>query len=202
MSSTTFRFDPVEHRYYVNDDERPSVTTVLREAGLYPATPFSTDKHRNRGSRIHQACELINQDPPAAWDPAEWSGTSPELLPPIEAYARFVIEKKFQAAYSEHQVYSQALNVAGTFDVLGKADGEWWLLDVKSGVPPAGAKLQLLLYKLLIEECLKITPARLFTLAVANGRPKLREVRTTAQERAIVIGACYAWWWRKENRIA
>ena len=53
MSDPYLEFNPIEHRYYVDGAEYPSVTQVLDRAGLI--SEFCKDEEaRERGLTVHQ----------------------------------------------------------------------------------------------------------------------------------------------------
>ena len=52
-----FTFDPEEHRFSVNGVVWPSITQVLREAGMIDDRWFD-EYSATRGSYVHKICEL------------------------------------------------------------------------------------------------------------------------------------------------
>src|SRR2546428_259100 len=58
QTQAVFIFDPESHRYTVNGAEIPSVTQVLKEAGL--TKEYSSMEAAERGTVVHLACECAD----------------------------------------------------------------------------------------------------------------------------------------------
>lgn len=132
MTAPIVDFIASTHRYYLGERELPSVTAVLKEAGLVDDRWF-TEEARLRGTYVHLACHLIDDDDlaPDSLDPA--------LDPYIAAYTRFLELTKPEWVYVEHRICDVAQGYAGTLDRAGTftINGHKTLIDIKSGsVPP------------------------------------------------------------------
>lgn|SRR5574341_116369 len=132
-------FDAGAHRYALGGRELPSVTSILRDAGLIDhSAPWFTDEVRNRGTYVHQAIALlVEQD-------LDWETLDPALVPYVQAFDRWRAEGNFVIEATEQRVCDEALGYAGTADLMAKrwsgATSAWlsYLVDVKCGtVPPS-----------------------------------------------------------------
>lgn len=129
------------HRYWLGDRELVSVTTALKDAGLID-TAFFSDGAAARGTYVHQACDLVDQDDLGSLDPA-CDGY-------VAAYTRFLADAKPTWAHTEHPVCDPTLGYAGTLDRAGTLNGVWSVLDIKTGSPAAWHGAQLAAYARLV----------------------------------------------------
>lgn len=122
-------FDPVLHRYEVNGDEYPSVSTVLSILADYSRVPREVlERKRQIGKATHKAIELYSAD---ELDP---ESVDPAIQPYLESWIKFVATKPLRVIASERIVYSKKYRVAGTFDLgveFADEPGVNWLLDLK-----------------------------------------------------------------------
>jgi hypothetical protein len=147
-------FDKAAHRYYLGNTLLPSVTTVLAAAGLldYGFLGDRREAYLERGRRVHVMTQRddegsLAEEPPDA-----------EILGYVEAWRSFKRDYGFAPRLIEHRVFHPQLQYAGTLDRLGPVrDGSEWLLDIKTGIAPAAARLQLAAYN----GCLRHPRARL-----------------------------------------
>jgi hypothetical protein len=132
MATPTIDFVASEHRYYLGDRELPSVTAILKEVGLVDDRWF-TEESRTRGTYVHLACALIDDDELST------ESLDPALGPYVQAYQHFLDLTKPEWVYVEHRVADPVLGYAGTLDRAGTflLNGHKTLVDIKSGaVPP------------------------------------------------------------------
>lgn len=130
-----------KRHYAVNGVPFPSVTTVLSSepqpqleawklrVGEKEANRISTrSKHRGNGLHLMVEAYLKNEPPPADASFADQ-----------EAFAKIkpVIDKNLTTIYGiEQQVYSDAIGVAGTFDLCGKWNNHKSVIDWKTSLRP------------------------------------------------------------------
>jgi hypothetical protein len=143
MASVTF--DAGEHKYYVGSRELPSVTQILKSVGMYEAF-YSKEEHRLRGQAVHTACRLICEGR------YREEGTHRVVVPFARACQRFIEATGYKQIAAEVPMGSVALGYAGTADGWGMVGDQIWLVDFKSGNPPALAGAQLAAYELLLAE--------------------------------------------------
>jgi len=125
-------FDPAGHKYYVGGVEYPSVTTILKVAGVYDeyadVDPAILARAGLRGDAVHQAIEVYLT-----------TGHWPDHIrdddivgPYLDAFWSWYRWSNFEVWHVEHRTYSIRHGVAGTIDIVGKLDGVPSIIDVKS----------------------------------------------------------------------
>lgn len=139
MDTAPLTFDETAHRYTLDGRELPSVTRVLRDAGLIDCSaPWFTEAVRDRGTFVHQAIALLVEGD------LDWDTLDPGLVPYVQAFDRWRLDGGFIVEACELRLCDETLGYAGTADLLAKrwsgATGSWvsYLIDVKCGaVPPS-----------------------------------------------------------------
>ena len=120
-------FDTENHQYYIDGVEVPSVTTVCRFLAYDQKSdkPWLARAAADRGSRIHEACAMIDygEDPDEDFEIAGY----------LKAYRRFLADYKPQWDGIEYMTGNIAAGIAGTIDRFGKMDGRKCVLDIKTG---------------------------------------------------------------------
>lgn len=148
MSTQTpdLQFVQHTHEYWLGDRRLPSVTQVLKDAGLVDARWY-TDEARLRGEYVHLACHMVDEDDLAL------ESLDRTLQPYVEAYQRFLVVTKPRWDYIEHRVCDEGCGYAGTLDRAGVLpDGRKVLVDIKTGMPAPWAALQLAAYRRCLPE--------------------------------------------------
>ena len=133
-SASVLSFEADTHVYRVGERELPSVTTVLKEAGLIDVTWFS-EGAAERGRAVHAAIHL---DTRGDFDPVFLEAG---YLGYLEAYRRFMREGGFRVDASEEPLHDLVLGFAGTLDLRGGFDdadavGYTDIIDIKTGSLP------------------------------------------------------------------
>lgn len=127
-------FDEAEHRYVVDGEDYPSVTTVLAErfgAGLRFVPPDRLEAARVLGTHVHTAVSLFCQDE------LDVTALDAALVPYVEAWRQFMWRTAAVVVSSEVRVASKRYRYAGTFDVMAILRNRGaYLIDIKSGVVP------------------------------------------------------------------
>lgn len=105
-------FDKESHIYKVNGKELPSVTTILKKQGLTPDYTFTDPWYAQRGTYIHRACELWDQDN------LDEDGLDNEIKPFLEGYKSF--RGDYAAIITGHEVmlWHPVYQYAGTIDII------------------------------------------------------------------------------------
>jgi hypothetical protein len=119
----SLRFDPDEHRYWLDGHVVPSVTQVL---SLVTDYQWATAEHRERGTAVHWMLELADQDD------LDESALDPRLIPYLDAWREFRAQTGFTVQAIETRLASRAYRYAGTEDRFGLFQGEFMSLDIKS----------------------------------------------------------------------
>jgi hypothetical protein len=160
-------FDPVEHRYWLDDRPVPSVTQVLAGAGLVDYT-FCREWARERGSLVHKAIAIELREG------LDWTTVPEEFHPYISAELQAIADLGAEVVESEKLLFSRLHGCAGTLDRVVKVNGDFWLWDTKTGpIVPAYA-LQTAAYAQMFEEETGVRIKRRYALRVnANGTYEL-----------------------------
>lgn len=125
-------FDAAAHVYTLDGVVVPSVTGILKASGLIDFSqipPAVLEVARARGERTHRAIHYYNEGD------LDWSTLDDGDRPRVNAWLRFIEQRKFQILKAEFRVYSRRYGYAGTGDVLGLLDGKLALADFKLGKP-------------------------------------------------------------------
>lgn len=202
-----------EHEYRMDGQIVPSVTQVLEDMGLY-YNPYALDKHRNRGTAVHDVTYLIDGKQPwrgstvdeiienSLWDP---STTDPILVPYGRAWAQFLLDEQFHAEHAEEVVWSLRFRVCGRMDRHGLNGRRKvrQLVDIKSGMPGPSADLQMGLYDVCAEESKGIkTDERVVVWLKPDGTyHKPLMPRKNGLDKQLGLSAVTLWWWRKNNML-
>lgn len=122
-------FRPELHTYEVDGMRVPSVTQIIKQAGLgtdYTAIPPDVlEKARRRGVAVHSICEAIdngNDDP----------FLEPDYRGYATSYERFIQETGYKSEATEIKLHHPKLYYAGCADMLGTIGGQRCVIDRKS----------------------------------------------------------------------
>jgi len=151
VTQQRLKFNEEDHSYLLDGKPIPSVTTILRDVGLYPDFQFVDDWYAERGTRVHQACHYLDKDT-LDLDQLVTDDEQGIIVPFVESYKKFKLDYKFQVEGSEIQVFNEAFWYAGTYDKKGTIifDGvkRDTITDLKCGGPEFGYQFQLAGYAL------------------------------------------------------
>ena len=163
------------------------MTDILKEAGLID-TAFMTEYHRDRGSAVHLAIALLNED-----DLDEGS-LDEDVARYMPAYKAFIREVKPEIEQSEVAVENKALGYCGTADSIIRIRGRRGALDHKCGGPSPWHQLQLAGYT----GCFPDPLARWNLYLRPDGNYRLIE-HTGRQDWTVFKAALLLSQWRKAN---
>lgn len=139
------------HRYSMDGRGFISVTQALKAAELIETEWFS-EAARLRGQHVHEACMFVDDD--------DLDSTDPSYAPYVAAYDAFLRDAKPQWAYIEQRVCDPVCGYAGTFDRVGFLNGNWALLDLKTGDEAAWHGPQTAAYARLVPTANGLKPKR------------------------------------------
>lgn len=122
----TVTFEPVEHRYFVDGVEKPSVSTILSLFADYSRVPKGVlEAKRLLGRAVHKAVELYEAgtlDPDSVDDITE---------PYLEGWIRLKCDMPFRVFAAEEIVHSKRFHYCGRLDLNAELAGHRWQLDLK-----------------------------------------------------------------------
>lgn len=131
MSSLTF--DPAAHRYIYGGRVVPSVTQVLKHAGLYAGYEFARQADINRaraiGIQVHD--RIDQQFRVTAGEPPVVVVSSPLIGKYLEQFNTAIELLQIEVVDTELRLVDPLGRCAGTLDILGRQFGLWVLVDVK-----------------------------------------------------------------------
>lgn len=131
-------FDPEAHCFCVDGRAVPGVTAVLKAAGIghsdttdsgYEIREEVMEAARERGADAHYACQLLDEGD------LDWDSLEDDVLPRVEAYARWLEDSGFVADAIEQPLYHKEFDYAGIPDRAGWIGEQRVVVDLK----PAGA---------------------------------------------------------------
>lgn len=107
-----FRFDPIDHSYWLGATKLVSVTQVLDSHGLISS--FAKDGNAAfRGSMAHLACRYLLEQR------LDWSTVSDAIMGYVISLDRWLEHSGFEPKHCEVSSYHPELLFAGTDDVEG-----------------------------------------------------------------------------------
>jgi hypothetical protein len=183
-----FRFDPVQHQYWVDGKEVLSVTQILKAAGLMPEEYYS-DVAGLRGRQIHSLLQALDEGrlleipPESAW--ARY----------CHAYSCFLSQSRAKIIEVEKPRFSSAYRFAGTPDRLIDLGGNIAVLDIKTGGRCDWHRLQTAGYALLFNPGV----SRFSLYLSANGQYSLAE-HCSQKDFSVFLSALTVACWRRGMR--
>lgn len=134
-----FSFDPISHVYTLSGRVLPSVTGLIREAGLVYYPPGGDDL-RKLGRYVHETIDLYDKGE------LDEGILDPILAPYLSQWKAFKQGTGFAVIHSEIPYYQEAFGFAGTVDKIGTLNDAIVLLDLKTGSPAKWHIIQLAAY--------------------------------------------------------
>lgn len=182
--SARIDFDPVEHRYRLNGQPVPGVTSILEPLQKLDDIPADILAAAGEfGRHVHEAVHLYNLDN-LAFDQLD-----PRLALYVDGYRQFLRDSKMQVLLSEFRVASPKFGYCGTLDLYGILNKRKALIDVKSTAAlPRSVGLQTAAYEQALRETTGDTVNRRYCLHLKPGGYKLVEL-TGRQDLTFFISA-------------
>jgi len=139
-------FNPDLHEYSDGDVIIPSVTQILKGAGLIDDQWFS-EEARDRGSAVHTLCERYAHG--VRFDD---TGRPLASLQYVNAFARFVSDFGVYAIDTETLIEGivNGRRYAGKYDLLAEIQGKRVLIDLKTGAKAKWHSVQIAAYAMQI----------------------------------------------------
>ena len=123
-------FDPIEHKYFYDGLEVPSVTTILKSANLvnFDMVPYQVlEKAAYIGTCVHNATAYADAGT------LDYSTIDECLTGYLDAWEKFKKETGFKFTHIEVKLYSEKYKYAGAIDRIGTINGKEVLPDIKTG---------------------------------------------------------------------
>jgi hypothetical protein len=141
IATTEFTFDAERHEYRVNGALYPSVTQVIRAAGLVDER-YYTPESAALGQHVHATTALDDQGV------LDEVSLDDRLRPYLAAWRRFRQLSGVTIQFIEWRGWSP-YGFAGAVDRLATWKARTWVLDIKTGAPQPWHALQTAAYVLL-----------------------------------------------------
>ena len=186
-------FDEAAHRYTLDGVEVSSVTQVLEPFDDWSSVPPDVlEAARDRGTRVHAACALD------LLGTLDESSVDDEVAPYLLQFRRFLVESRFEAALSEHQVWSGRLGYAGTLDLFGDLpNAKSALIDIKSGAMPRSVGPQTAAYARALKDSAGMSAASRWCLLLTPDKYSLTPLRDPQDERIFLAALTLCHWGMK-----
>ncbi len=142
-------FDAESHTYYLDGVKIPSVTQVIRSAGLSDYShvdPAHLADLAERGTYVHEATELLDRGE------LDDDSIAADAAPYLAGYRSFLRDVTPDYILIEERLASIKHRYAGTIDRLAKIGGRLRVLDIKTGTGAEWHKIQLAAYAVLLRE--------------------------------------------------
>lgn len=194
----TITFDPEPHKYYAGRIVVPSVTQILDAFRLRPQFYPPTDFHRRRGTAVHHATVLIDEQ---TYDPDSTSGL---IQPFAQSYIDFLADFQPTVISSEEIVFSEEFWYAGMLDRRYRwKDGTEATVDFKSAAtrnqrPPKATALQTAAYTFAKMKA-SFNNVRRFALTLSPDGYRLWEEYTNPADYNAWLSFATAYRWQQEN---
>lgn len=171
-------FTAESHTYILDGEPVPSVTEILRGAGLIADSQYSDPRAMDRGRAVHSACHYLDEGD------LDEASVGREIAPYVRAYQLFLEQSGCVPEMAETRVWSRIHRYAGTLDRLARLADARVLYDLKTGPPEKWHGAQLGGYAIALAESVGITVDSMFCLHLgADGRYSIREHRAPQSHR-------------------
>ena len=183
-------FDEEKHEYRKDGVLLPSVTQILISQGLIDTTYFKPE-HRDRGTRVHTACEIL--------DMGEEPGDDPTITGYLDAYRKFRSDNTdIKWIFSEQSFYHPIHLFAGRPDRVGQIGRAGSvILDIKTGGYYPSYSVQLAGYA---QFFIQAQALQLLTLQLSpEGKYKLRQADNPIESHNTFISALNLWRWKQQH---
>lgn len=185
-------FDKLTHAYRWNGQIVPSVTQVIGSAGLSKFHAYMGDWYIDRGTALHEAAQLWDQDD------LDEDSVDPEIAGHLDAYKAFREFAKgdgLEIVEIEQPGY-HVRGYAGTPDRVILWHGKRGVLDLKTGSPAPWHALQNAAYLALVPEATERMSLYLqddgrFTLTYHDDRTDF----------GVFASALALWQWKERNGL-
>jgi len=148
MTTPQIQFDAERHVYTVDGTPYPSVTTILKDAGLIDTSaPWYTQEARDKGTYVHTATQYHDE---GDLDPET---IDPEIVGYVDAWEKFRAASKIEILHIELPVCNTTCMYAGMIDRVVMWSKIKTVIDIKAGQPEDWHALQTAAYAACLPGC-------------------------------------------------
>lgn len=119
-------YDDAKHEYRLNGRRVPSVTQVLKLAGIIDDSWYTSDAC-TRGTYVAQATEWYDRGE------LDEASLDPALRPYLDAWDKFLVDTRCEVYAIEERVCNEVYCYAGTLDRRIKIGDAEYIIDIKTG---------------------------------------------------------------------
>lgn len=182
-------FDEKTHTYRWNDQVVPSVTQVIKSAGLMPDMKWIDPWYMERGRLVHLACEMFDEGT------LDEDQLDPEIRPYVMAYKGFREANEFEVLEVEKRCYHPS-GYAGQMDRVILWQDRRAIMDLKCGPKEAWHGLQLAGYAEMDPEA----TMRIGLHLTKKGRASI-EIYKQRSDRVVFQSAVTLWQWKTAHGL-
>jgi len=144
-------FDSEKHRFLYKNKEYPSVTTIIQDSQYAINCDFIEDWYRDRGIKIHRACNLFDNNT------LDELSVDERIKGFLKGWQKFINDFNAKIVLNEETLFSTKLLTGGTLDRVIKYNRKNILVDIKTSatINKDFCGLQLAGYSLLLKEVKK-----------------------------------------------
>jgi hypothetical protein len=172
--SNNVQFDAKSHEYRVGGEKLPSVTGLLKKAGLID-TEWMDEAAMTRGTYVHEACQYDDEGG------VDEASLDPVILPYVLGWRKAKRELGLKVLEVEQRVCHEAMRYCGTLDRVVGLRGRRVLVDLKTGSPSHWHRIQTAAYaqaKRWMEPAVVLDRAALYLTAEGRYRWEAHQDRT------------------------
>lgn len=129
-----------DHEYYLDNERIPGVNEILMDFGLIN-NKYIPEGYAERGRAIHRAFSLLLKKE------LDISSVPDEYLPYLENLLQWVQKYDVKVLSTEEMHFHKFYRYAGTIDLTCEIDGQFWIIDFKTGAKMKHYELQLSAYR-------------------------------------------------------
>jgi len=184
-------FNSEKHQYKASGILLPSVTEILKGAGLIDAT-FYTEESKVRGSYVHKACEYYDQGD------LDEDSLDPQIAGYLQAYKKWKATFGYEFTWIEMPMQDKTGVYAGTSDrIIERRPRQIW--DIKSGPYQKWHRVQSAAYVNMLDDPFSYT--RLGLYLQSSGKFTVREFPKTdyMADLAIFQSALNIYYWKEQK---
>jgi hypothetical protein len=194
------RFDEQKHHYFIGSKRMPSVSEILKAAGLSASfeavAPDVLARAANFGTAVHKATELLDLGR------LDFSTVAPAIIPYIEGWEKFKQAysiTKTECATIEARLFNRVYRYCGTADRIYYKGDSAAVIDIKTTAQTyPSMKLQTAAYAGCLSSLKSIE--RYAVLLNSDGGFSV-EYHRDESDLFMFQAAASLWWWRKGHGL-
>jgi hypothetical protein len=182
------------HIYRLEGSILPGISGIIKAAGLVD-TKWFTEYSREKGSAVHLACQLYDEND------LDEATLDPVIIPYLEGWKQFRSDTGFIPSIIERPLHSTIYRFAGTPDRAGIMNGVDVIPEIKTGGISFVTGLQLAAQDILLSEAEGFRAKKRFAVQIkSNGTYKLTQY-ADPQDRVYFLSALSMYNLKAKNNL-